>query len=268
MTTLTLSILDKHSNIKLAKSDTDEIFYTYRGEYQAGDRITLHSDTVPCYLMLRLEDSMAPALLYFSDNVMDFTIPFGDDARVYNSKSFHGGRHFLWARVARPHEISAYADLAANPYTQAQQQGIYPCTSSNIVASNIRFASRNAIDGCFDSSEHGAYPFTSWSNKQREDAELHIHFGRDVTLDSAILYLRGDFPHDSWWQQATLLFDGAQPEILNLERSGKAQQHRFTPRTCQSVTLTALHKGDEPAPFTALSQIQLLGYNGTPDATH
>ncbi|MBE2898180.1 carbohydrate-binding protein [Pasteurellaceae bacterium 20609_3] len=261
MQKLTLTLLDKDNNIKLARSDFDEIATTYKGEYAEGDAWVVEAQSYPCFLKVRLEDSFESALLYLTEKLV-FTIPFGDGVRVYNSdKAFRGGLHFVWVRTAREYEIQQYGNLAYNPYQQAEQQGVYPCALSNIKPGNIRFAPRNVIDGAFDTNAHGSYPYTSWSNAQDPQAELTIDFGRPVEVDGVVLYLRADFPHDSWWQSITVTFDGEHAEVLEAERTGKAQHYHFSARQCQRITLTNLIKGKEHAPFTALSQLEVLGRN-------
>ncbi|MBE2895301.1 hypothetical protein HPC38_00175 [Pasteurellaceae bacterium HPA106] len=261
MQKLTLTLFDKDDNIKLARSDFDEVVATFKGEYAQGDKWVVEAQTYPCFLKVRLEDSFESAVLYLTDKLI-FTIPFGDAARVYNSdKAFRGGMHFVWVRVAREYEINQYGNLAFNPYQQTDQQGVYPCAQSNIQAGNIRFAARNVIDGAFDTNAHGSYPYTSWSNAQDSSAQLSIIFGRTVEIDSVILYLRADFPHDSWWQHLTITFDDEQPETIEAKRTGKAQHYQFSARQCQKITLSNLIKGEEPAPFTALSQLEVLGRN-------
>lgn len=262
MTKITLSILDKENNIKICKSAFDFLAFTHKGEYQAGDRICVEVDTVPCYLKLRLEDSLESSLVYLTESHFEFQIPFGDDRRLYNSdKVFQGGLHFLWVRAARDYEINQYTNLAFNPYFQSSQIGLYPRVTSNIVPSNIRFAPHNVIDGIFDSSSHGSYPFTSWSNAQDPKAQLKIDFGRSVEIDGLILILRADFPHDAWWQQIHVCFSDGSEQMLSLERSGLPQTFYFDKRKCDFITLTDFTKGEDTSPFTALTQIEVLGKN-------
>lgn len=260
MTKITLSILDQNHNIKICKSAFDFLMLTYKGEYQAGDVIRIEVDNPPCYLKLRLEDSLESSLVYVTENLFEFQIPTGDQKRLYNSdKAFQGGLHFLWVRSAREYEITQYGNLAFNPYFQPRQEGVYPQISSNILPSNIRFASYNVIDGIFDSSAHGSYPFTSWSNAQDPNAQLKIDFGRTVEIDGLILMLRADFPHDAWWERLSVHFSDGSKEILHLERTGQPQAFSFEKRQSDYVLLTNFVKGEDRSPFTALTQIEVLG---------
>ncbi|AZI13810.1 hypothetical protein ACU6T4_00295 [Avibacterium paragallinarum] len=262
MTKITLSVLDQNSNIKICKSAFDFLMLTYKGEYQAGDVIRIEVDNPPCYLKLRLEDSLESCLVYVTEKLFEFQIPFGDQKRLYNSdKAFQGGLHFLWVRSAREYEINQYGNLAFNPYCQPQQKGVYPQISSNIVPSNIRFAPYNVIDGIFDSNAHGSYPFTSWSNAQSPNAQLKIDFGRTVEIDGLILMLRADFPHDAWWESLSVHFSDGSEEILHLSRTGQPQTFSFKQRQSDFILLTNFIKGEDKSPFTALTQIEVLGQN-------
>lgn len=261
MQQITLTLLDKHNNIKAAKSQFDFVSLTYKGEYQEGDIILLQTSEYPCYLKIRLEDSFESCLVYLTEGKMLFKIPFGDAKRVYNSdKSFNGGLHFLWARIAEPFEIEQYQNLAYNPYCQTEQTGVYPTAFSSIPASNIRFAARNVIDGFFDNSSHGSYPYTSWSNAQDPQAQLTIEFGREVWINQAKILLRADFPHDSWWKSICLQFDDGSSEKLTLKRTALPQIFNFEAKQTHKVILTELINGDKSrSPFTALSQVELYG---------
>lgn len=259
MSKLTLTISDKEGHIRAAKSDAEWVALTFRGEYHEGDCITISTDEHPCFVVARLEDSMESAILYLTEPKLTFAIPFGDAARAYSDKAFQGGKHFLWVRKAREEDLDGLRNLAVNPYFQEAQSGVFPAISANIPANNIRFAARCAIDGCFDTSEHGSYPFTSWSNAQKTDASLTIDFGRKVKVNAVILYLRADFPHDSWWKNVALRFDEEDEMIIHLKRSGHPQRTDFIEKICSRMTLTQLQKADEPALFTALSQIEIIG---------
>lgn len=259
MQKISLTLLDSQQNIRTAKSDPEFIALTYRGEYQQGDVIMLDVAELPCHLMVQLEDSLPPCLIYLTHSPLCFTVPFGDTARAYSDKAFTGGKHFLSVRLAYSWELDATRNLAFNPYYQEAQEGVYPRAIANIPSQNIRFAPRCAIDGVFDSSEHGSYPFTSWSNAQQADARLSIEFGREVTINAVMLTLRADFPHDSYWQCVELQL-GEYCQSVSLQRSGKPQLITINPAVIASkVSLTKLEKAEESSPFTALTQIAVIG---------
>lgn len=56
------------------------------------------------------------------------------------------------------------------------------------------FAARNAIDGIFENSAHGEYPYQSWGINRDPNAALTLDFGREVLLDELRITERADFP--------------------------------------------------------------------------
>ncbi len=53
---------------------------------------------------------------------------------------------------------------------------------------------------------HGSFPYQSWGINQQADAQITIDFGREIVTDKIALVLRGDYPHDSYWEAVTLEF--------------------------------------------------------------
>lgn len=103
------------------------------------------------------------------------------------------------------------------------------------------------------------WPYQSWGINQDPEATLTLNFGRPVTLDELRLTLRADFPHDSWWIQATVRFSDGSTEVLNLEKTAAPQIFAISPRTVTSLMLCELKKADDPSPFPALTQIEAWG---------
>ncbi len=48
---------------------------------------------------------------------------------------------------------------------------------------------------------------------------IKIDFGREVEIDRIILYTRADFPHDSWWEQATIRYSDGSAEKISMQKS-------------------------------------------------
>ena len=80
-----------------------------------------------------------------------------------------------------------------------------------------------------------------------------------MTVDELRLTLRADFPHDSWWTQATVEFDDGTREVLELAKTPAPQSFAIAPRTVHSLKLFELKKADDPSPFPALTQIEAWG---------
>ena len=50
---------------------------------------------------------------------------------------------------------------------------------------------------------------------QNEDAKITIDFGREVEIDKLALVLRGDYPHDSFWTQISVVFQKVKKNLRN-----------------------------------------------------
>ena len=203
---------------------------------------------------------MPEALVYVVKREINFHIPFGEQAITYSPKSFAGSRHVIRARLALPEEIAARRNLAFNCYDEHGDTGFYPHASANVeTRGEAVFAARNAIDGIFENSAHGEYPYQSWGINRDPNAALTLDFGREVLLDELRITERADFPHDNYWVKATVEFsDGSQLNIP-LVKSAKPQSVAFEPKRVRSLVLKDLIQAEGTSPFPALTQIEAFG---------
>jgi hypothetical protein len=259
--TLTLKVTDSDGKVLAASAGDDEVILVYRSEYQAGDVITVETSSSHRFLELCLDNSMRPALVLLTGSTYRFPVPFGAQATVYPPQAFSGNMHRLSVRLARRDEISNRRNLALNPYDTPDNHQIFPHAFANVsTRDEAAFFARNAIDGERAATGHGLWPYTSWGINRDPNATLTIEFGRPVMIDAVVLYLRADFPHDAWWQQASLSFDSAQTRTVTLEKTHKGQHFTFDPLYTERVKFHALIKADDPSPYPALSQIECWGY--------
>lgn len=257
---LTIQILDAQGVILDSRNEDSRVSLVYPKPYQPGDTIELRSIETPAYLVIQLEDSMAPAFVYLSEGALRFAIPHGEKRVSYSPKSFTGDLHVITARVAQQEEIQAYKNLAFNPYDQHSNSSCYPHATANAeTRGESVFAARNAINGNTANDSHGEWPYESWGINGREDAEITIHFGRNVIIDKVILTLRADFPHDNYWEQVTLKFPDGSSHVASLVKTHQPQVIPLTPRTVDSIALGELIKSDDPSPFPALTQFEVYG---------
>ena len=136
---------------------------------------------------------------------------------------------------------------------------LLPNTSGAKTAEEAVFAARNAIDGIFENSAHGEYPYQSWGINRDPNAALTLDFGREVLLDELRITERADFPHDNYWVKATVEFsDGSQLDIP-LVKSAKPQSVAFEPKRVRSLVLKDLIQAEGTSPFPALTQIEAFG---------
>ena len=80
-----------------------------------------------------------------------------------------------------------------------------------------------------------------------------------MIVDELRLTLRADFPHDSYWAQATVAFDDGSREVLQLTKTAAPQAFAIAPRTIQSLKLFELKKAEDSSPFPALTQLEEWG---------
>lgn len=268
------------SGIKLTVCAPDRVSAVYRAEYKPGDLLSLEVPQPGTYCVVQFEDTMPEALVYIAQYRIVFPVPLPlteQPAPIpYSPKSFTGSCHILRARFATPEEITRRRNLAFNPYDHTfygqgpmgngKDTGFYPHATSNIEPTSPGFAPRTAIDGVFENGAHLIWPYQAWSNDRKPEAELTIDFGRPVCLDELRLTLRADFPHDGWWTEADVRFSDGSHEHLKLEKSAAPQIFAIRPRTVTSLTLYNLQKHEDPALYTALTQLEAWGTEAGPDS--
>lgn len=87
---------------------------------------------------------------------------------------------------------------------------------------------------------------------------LTVSFGDPVVADELRLYLRADFPHDSWWRKAEAALSDGSRLALHLEKTGRRQTFALGGRVITWIRLEHLVQAAEPG-FPALSQIEVWG---------
>lgn len=231
----------------------------YSAAYTDEDFVLVETDGDCSYCVIQLEDTMPPALVYVPDTRMSFHIPAADMRACYSPKSFTGNCHLLRARAATAEELTQRRNLAFNPYDTARGTGCFPHASTSVEMQNPEFAPRNAIDGIFENNAHGGWPYQAWGINKDLTAAFRLDFGRNVTVDELRLTLRADFPHDSWWTEATAAFSDGSQEILHLKRTGQTQSFPISARSIQWLELKNLKKADDESMYPALTQIEVYG---------
>ncbi|AWP27386.1 hypothetical protein ACXFAU_16195 [Paenibacillus glucanolyticus] len=229
-------------------------------EYAAGDKYRITLEHPNRYLVVQMDEALYPSLVYVKGNVWEYELPLSYK-QAYPEKAFVGVKHYVTARYATDSEISQYRNLALNAHDQKHDSSAFPHAHANVETRNDpTFFARNAIDGIYANSSHGSYPYQSWGINQQADAELTLDFGRTVELDRLGLVLRGDFPHDSWWREVTVVFSDGSEERLHPVKSRSIQYFDIHPRRVEWLVLKRLIRGDE-ALYPALTQIEALGRN-------
>lgn len=258
---LTLKVIDERGVVLSEASGEDEVILVHRSAYNAGDCVVLETDQPQQSVLLSLDNTMPAALIYVAGKTCLFPIPHHADLKAYPPEAFGGAMHRLSARVMRAGEVPVRRNLACNPYDTSGNTQIFPHALANVsTRGEAAFAARNAIDGEKANAGHGFWPYTSWGINRDPAAALTVQFGRPVLVDEVVLYLRADFPHDAWWQQATLLFDTGDSLNVPLAKTHTGQRFTFAPKRVEWVTLQNLIKADDPSLYPALTQIEIWGW--------
>lgn len=256
---LTLKV-ENGGHILAAAAGSGEVVLVYRPAYVPGDTLVVESDTAGIFLVLQLEDAIAPAFVYLAGKRCALPVPFEEKRVSYSPRAFAGERHVLYARAATAAEIAMRKNLAFNPLDGHENESLFPHASANVeTRGESVFAARNAIDGGKANDDHGPWPYQSWGINQNPQAELLLDFGRAVTVDLAVFYLRCDFPHDAWWERATLDFSDGSAVAVPLEKRPQGQLVHFPAKTVRWVRLHSLIKAEDPSPFPALTQLEFYG---------
>lgn len=259
MSCINLQILNRCGDILQNASGQDEVNLVYKGEYQEGDRIVLEVEGLDTFYYVQFDDAKGKSLVYLTGRV-EYTIPFGAQKRNISSKVFSGNKHVLYVKKAMIEERNNYRILSENVWDQHGDVNCYPHASANVeTRGESVFAALNAIDGVTVSESHGDWPYESWGINRRDDAIWKLEFGRPVEMDKLIIYTRADFPHDNWWEKATVTFSDGTKEILDLKKGGEAQVFSIHKKDIEWLELSELIKADDPSPFPALTQLQVYG---------
>lgn len=258
---ISIEIRDESGRVKAGEKDTGLAVLAFEGIYEKGDKIAVRVPQSGCHYVIRVDDTMDEALVYMTRREWVYEIPFEEKKEAHNPKSFTGERHYLSCRMARDYEINGYRNLAKNVVDQHGEQGCFPHASANVeTRGEAVFAARNAIDGVVCNRSHGAWPYGSWGINRRQDAEILLEFGRPVDFDRIVLWTRADFPHDSWWVQASLIFSDGSEAVIQMDKSRKPHEFFLEKRNITWIKLTRLIQAEDPSPFPALTQIEVYGW--------
>lgn len=248
--------IKRDNSIIASKVGYDEAYLVFKEVFLLGDLIVLSKLEKGHYL---IDLGLGRAIIYSTGKDFIFPIPFNEKKDCYDQRAFSGALHYLYCRKAYDFEYQ-YRNVAYNPYDGHTNDSIFPHSKANIeTRGESVFASRNAFDGVVASSSHGKWPFESWGINRDPKAELTLELGVETIVDRIILYTRADFPHDAWWEKATVRFSDGSSIILDLEKKDGRQEFVISPRQIKSLTICDLIKSDDPSPFPALIQAEVYG---------
>ncbi|MDD6691495.1 MAG: carbohydrate-binding protein [Lachnospiraceae bacterium] len=258
---------------ELAKAEGEErVSLFFEGAYQEGMHIVVSGLSPEHFYVFSPDAAIAPSLVFVRAEAFTYEIPFGEKKTGIAENAFSGNRHLAAIRTAEAFEWSGIRNLALNPADQHGEVKVYPHATANVeTRGEAVFAARNAIDGVICQNSHGEWPFESWGINRDPNAELTVDFGRMVDICEIRLYTRADFPHDNWWIQGTLSFSSGASMTFPMDKKTD------TPHVLQFGTneapglsgiswlkLGKLIPSQDPSPFPALTQIEVMGREHRP----
>ena len=262
ITILNLKVLAENGDVKF-KAYGSEIDAAFTGVYEPGDKIRVELCDGE-FVKLRLDETMKESIVYVPDGIFDFVIPHDHERRAcYAPGAFSGDYHRIVCSEPTEAEIYEEREISLNSHDRHKIAKYYPHAVANFVTrEDPCFFERNAIDGVTDNTGHGIYPYHSWGGGLREDLEFELHFGCEVEVSRAVIFLRADFPHDTYWKAAELEFSDGSKVPLTLLGTKEGQSFEFEARKTEFVKLAGFRQmrlEDGSLSFAALSQMQIFG---------
>ncbi len=259
---INLKLLNEKGECKF-KAYGEEIDARYNGTYEPGDKWRLDVDYSD-FVKVKLASTMADSIIYLPDKSFEFAIPFGEERRsCYAPDTFDGDSHRVLVSEPSDAEIFEEREISLNSHDRHNIHKYFPHAVANFVTRESPcFFERNAIDGNTSNEGHGNYPYHSWGGGLREDLEFEVRFGCDVEVSRVTIFLRADFPHDTYWKEAELEFSDGTKKHLDLLGTKDGQTFEFEPIKTQFVKLAGFKQQrleDGSLSFAALSQMQVYG---------
>ena len=164
-----------------------------------------------------------------------------------------------------------YKNVALNPgdvrapghgFPHASSNSEYPCppaSGTGACTPDTTFLALSAIDGKVNNSCHGSLACASWGPQMLDSLWWRVDFGHDVQVDKVVILIRRDFPHDSYWKDATLVFSDSSKLTIHPDSVAFLQPFTFASRTIKTLTITNL------VPFAnkwcGFTEVQVWGYD-------
>ena len=268
MAELALLVVDANGSVRHESRGVDEVTLSWRGAYEPGDCLVVACNEQRAHLVMSLDVCLTESHVLLVGGRFEFPIPVGEERNPYGKGwAFADERHWAFVRVEDAREAGSWRNLALNAHDLrlVDADGVetapvlFPHASTNVRCDNPQFWARNAIDGVFEACSHGSWPHESWGINGMDGAWLQVDFGEPVVADELRLYLRADFPHDTWWKSAVVELSDGTELPLALEKTGARQSFSLGGRTIEWLRLGHLGRAEDEG-FPGLSQLQVWGH--------
>jgi hypothetical protein len=257
---LTVEVHNAAGASLVSQSNPQKVALIYSAAYQPGDTIVVRAPAQDKYLVVQVDDRVPEAMVYSATARLDFAVPFGTLTISYDPFAFTGAVHHITARAATPAEIATYRNVAVNSLDQRNISEYFPhAVAGSVTRDDPMYFERNAIDGNTRNSHHGKWPYESWGNGKVPNPWIKVDFGRDVTVDKVRLYIRSDFPHDTYWTNMTIQFSDGTAQDITLQKTAEPQDYTFPERTIRWIQLTNFKQPRQPLDWAAVTEIEVYG---------
>ncbi|MGM9646912.1 MAG: hypothetical protein ACI3YH_02130 [Eubacteriales bacterium] len=265
LTGITLTYSPKSGDLTEATGDTS-VELSVKDAYAVGDKIKITLPEGQHYVAFCLsEGNMEETILYLPKSTFTYTVQ--NISLSYPTAMKSARKSTITARIPTADELTASRNLACNPADLESNKNAYPHAITTNVHNKsnendrLQFEARNAIDGFTQNTGHGGWPVQSWGPGSDCDAAdtFKIDFGRDVSLTEIVIYLRADFPHDTYWDSCTVKFSDGTTQELTFTKTSKAQSFKLDSAvTTSSIVFTGFHKvaGSD---WAAWMEVQAIG---------
>lgn len=221
------------------------------------------------YLKLKLAGGLGEALVYSPDGRFEFFLPAPGRISGDERGEFPEGHNSFTLFPPSYDEISAYRNLALNPYDFQGEKGLgvtfYPhASASSECRGEMQFKARNAVDGFSENGGHSAWRQRSWGPEREGAQEFFTDFGREVEIDRVSILLRADFPHDSVWPGGVLEFSDGSKVPVKFKKTAERQDFKFPARRTTFVRLSGLEPPRGGEGWRALTEFEAWGRDVMP----
>ena len=255
-----ITLTDRLYSNAISEEGSDYVELFVDRAYGFEDILTFETEP-ESFVEIELDPQIKTSVVYTPSGTITFQIPVNMKLKAYHPDAFQGERHKITMKKVEKKFLEQRRNLAFNGLDKRWETGYYPHAEANVVTRDEPwFEAKNAIDGWLVNDGHGAWPYQSWGGGLRDDLAFTLDFGREVTVDEVIIYLRADFvnDHDVNWESGTIEFSNGDSMDFKLENTGEGKSLTFQPNTLTWLKLTRL-KREVSAAFTALTQIEVYG---------
>lgn len=95
---------------------------------------------------------------------------------------------------------------------------------------------------------------------------FQLDFGRTVEIDKVRLFIRCDFPHDTYWKSLTIQFSDGSSQDVMINKSADPQEVVFPKKKITWLKLVNFKQASQPLGWAALTEIEVWGNDVAPVA--